>query len=93
MFFSSIKEINRLISKRISNIYLKLTIKKNWHSQSFDFFVSGSGFGELQLTQISVNFKTSCYKLKTRGLGEKFILFLFYYGFSIVLILKGIMTF
>ena len=37
MFFSSIKEINRLISKRMSNIYLKVTIEKNWHSENFDF--------------------------------------------------------
>ena len=37
MFFSSIKEIDRLISKGMSNIYLKVTIKKNWHFQNFDF--------------------------------------------------------
>ena len=45
MFFSSIKGINRLISKGMSNIYLKVTIQKKM------------------------------------------------YGFSIILILKGIMTF
>ena len=37
MFFSSIKEINRLIRKGISIIYLKVTIEKNWCSQNFDF--------------------------------------------------------
>ena len=37
MFFSSIKEINRSISRRMSNIYLKVTIEKNWRSQNFDF--------------------------------------------------------
>ena len=37
MFFSSVKEINRLISKGKSNIYLKVTIEKNWRSQNFDF--------------------------------------------------------
>ena len=37
MFFSSIKEINMLISKGMSNIYLKVTIEKNWCSQNFDF--------------------------------------------------------
>ena len=37
MFFSLIKEINRLISKGISNIYLKGTNEKNWRSQNFDF--------------------------------------------------------
>ena len=33
MFFSSIKEINRLIS----NIYLTVTIEKNRRFQNFDF--------------------------------------------------------
>ena len=37
MFFSSIKEINRLINKGMSNIHLRVTIDKNWHSQNFDF--------------------------------------------------------
>ena len=37
MLFSSIKGINRLISKGMSNIYLKVTIKKNWRSQNFEF--------------------------------------------------------
>ena len=32
MFFSSIKEINRLISKKILNIYLEVTVEKNWRS-------------------------------------------------------------
>ena len=37
MFFNSVKEINRLLSKGMTNIYLKVTIKKNWRSQNFDF--------------------------------------------------------
>ena len=37
MFFSSIKQINMLISKEMSIIYLKITIEKNWHCQNFDF--------------------------------------------------------
>ena len=51
MFFNSINEINRLrkeinrfrkeinmlLSKGMSNIYLKVTIDKNWRSQNFDF--------------------------------------------------------
>ena len=37
MLFSSIKEINKLISKWMSNIHLKVTIAKNWLSQNFDF--------------------------------------------------------
>ena len=41
------------------NIYLNVTIEKNWRSQNFKFkkFVIRSAFGELQLTQISFNFK------------------------------------
>ena len=70
------KEINRLLSKRMSNIYLKVTIEKNWRSQNFDFinlkkFVTRSVFAGLLLTQISLNSKTSCCNLKFRGLGAK----------------------
>ena len=73
MFFGSIKGINRLISKEISNIYIKVTIQKNWRSQSFDYlkFFSKIVFGELQLMQISLNFKTSYCNLKVRGLWAK----------------------
>ena len=31
------KEINRLLSKGMPNIYLKVTTEKNWPSQNFDF--------------------------------------------------------
>ena len=82
MFFNSVKEINRLLSKGMSNIYLKVTIEKNRGSQNFDFsilfdtskfqnFVTRSVFEELQLTQITLNFKTSCCNLKIRGLGAR----------------------
>ena len=45
MFFFSVEEINRLrkeinmlLRKGMSNVYLKVTIKeKNWRSQNFDF--------------------------------------------------------
>ena len=37
MFFSSIREVHRLISKGKSNIYLKIAIEKNGRSQNFDF--------------------------------------------------------
>ena len=44
MFFSSIKEINRLLkgincflSKEMSNINLEVTIEKKWCTQNFDF--------------------------------------------------------
>ena len=31
------KKINRLISKGMSIIYLKINIGKNWHAQNFNF--------------------------------------------------------
>ena len=56
----------------MSNIYLKVTIEKNRLSQNeICQFVTRSAFGELQLTQISLNFKTPCHNLKIRGLGAK----------------------
>ena len=74
MFFSSIKGINRLISKGMSNIYLKVTIEtlSKLDFRSLKNLPPGhSVFGELQLKQISLNFKTSCCSLKIRGLGAK----------------------
>ena len=35
------KELNRLLSKRMSNIYLKFIIEKNWHFKNFDFLSLG----------------------------------------------------
>ena len=47
MFFSSIneinsllKEINRLLSKGMSSIYLKVTIEKNWRTQKLKSSIS-----------------------------------------------------
>ena len=71
MFFSSVKEINRLMSKGMSNIYLKASINKKLRFSLFKKFVSRSVFGELQLTKISLNFKSSCCNLKIRGLRAK----------------------
>ena len=34
MFFGSIKGINMLITEGMSNIYLKVTIEKNWRTQN-----------------------------------------------------------
>ena len=63
MFFSSIKEINRLISKWISNTYLRVSIEKNWRSENFDFKrLKNLCLGQflefffLQLKQIPLNF-------------------------------------
>ena len=79
MFFSSIrevnrslKEINKLLSKGMSNIYIKVTTEKSdvLKTSIFNFkkFVCRSAFEELQLTQISLTFETSGCKLKIRGL-------------------------
>ena len=74
MFFSSIKEINRLISKEILNIYLEVTIEKNWRS----------------LTSIFIDiieFENFLLQLKSHWSGSKTVcgLLLFYY-FTILLI-------
>ena len=73
----------------MSNIYLKVTIEmlSKLQFSGFKNFFTRSVFGELQLMQMSLNFKTSCCNLKIRGLGVKL------WGFSIILILKGIMIF
>ena len=92
MFFSSIKKINRLISKEVSNVYLKVTIEKVTYSKlrfsKFKKFVSRSIFEGFQLTQVSLSFRTSCCSLKIKRLVAKHG-----YFFSIILILKEIMTF
>ena len=36
------KEVNRLLSKGMSNVYLKVTTEKNWRSQNFDFLNLGN---------------------------------------------------
>ena len=79
MLFHSVKEMNRirkgidrLLSKGMSNVYLKVTIETLSKLRfSFKKFVTISVIGELQLTQISLNFKTSYCNLKTRGISTK----------------------
>ena len=82
-------EVNRLLSKGMSNIYLEVTIEtfSKLRFSGFKKFVTRSVFEELQLTQISLNFKTFCCNLKFSSLRASVC------GFSIILILKGIMTF
>ena len=70
----------------MSNIYLTVTKRKisKLRFPKLKKFVSRSVFGELQFTQISLNFKTSCCNLKIRCLGAKlcvaFLLFWFWEG-------------
>ena len=65
----------------MSNIYLKVTIKKNEKLRfskllffKFKKFVARSVFGELQLMQMSLNFETSHCNLKIKSLGAKLYL-------------------
>ena len=90
MSFSSIKEIKRLIGKGMSNIYLKVEKRKfsKLRFSKFTKFIFRPVFGELQLTQIYLNFKSYCCNLKRRGLGAKNIS-----DFLMILVLKGIKTF
>ena len=79
----SIKDINRLISKSMSNIYLNFPIEKNWHYQKLSFskfrrFV----FGKPQLTQISLNFKASCCNSNVRDLQAKGVWVFCYFNFE-----------
>ena len=58
------------------NIYLKVTIEKKptflkLRLSKSKKFISRSVFGEFQLTQILLNFKTPCRNLKFRGLEAK----------------------
>ena len=62
----------------MSNTYLKVTIEEKTfskRSQNFDFLGFKNchhvSYGELQLTNISLNFKTSYSNLKIRGMGAK----------------------
>ena len=89
MFFSSIKEISNLISKAMSNIYYweNLTFSELWFFK-FKKFVSRSVFGEFQLTQADIIEFWNLLQHKNQTPGSKNVC-----GFSIILILKGIMTF
>ena len=87
MFFSSIQEINRLISKGMSIIYLKVTIEKLRFSK-FKRFVSRSVFGELHFNADIIEFYNFLLQLKNQRSGSKTVC-----RFFIILILEGIMTF
>ena len=92
MFFSSIKQINRLISKGMSNIYLRVTNEKKWCTQKFYFLSSkSSSLGQYLGSSNSHRYRWICKLLVTNWKTEVWEQTV--YGFSINLILKGIMTF
>ena len=72
------KKINKLINKIMSNIRIlecQLLLRKNGVLKKLCLQVS---FWEPQLTQVLLNFKTSCCNLKIRRLGAKLcVAFLF----------------
>ena len=85
MFFFSVKEINRLkkeinrlLSKGMLNICLKVTIESfsKLRISRFKKFVTRSVFGKLQFTQISWNFKVSCCILKSDVCKQNCVAFL-----------------
>ena len=59
----------------MTNIYLKVTIEtfSRLRFSGFKIFFTKWVFGELQLTQISLNFKTSYCNLKTRPTGQLYV--------------------
>ena len=99
MFFSAIKEINRLwkeinslLSKGMSNIYLKITIDKKWHTQNFDFLsLKSSSLGSVWRvpTQADIiEFSNFLLQLHNQSSESKTVC-----GFPIIFILREIMTF
>ena len=98
MFFNSIKyitrlrkEINRLLGKRMSNIYLKVTIEKKSCNQNFDFKspkvrVQVSFWGDPTDADVT-KFSNLLLQLQSQRYVSKNMR-----GFSIIFILKGIMT-
>ena len=87
MIFSSFKEINRLIIKGMSNIYLKLTIEKNWRSQNVDFLSSSPGhfLGSSSSSRYHWSLKLLVATPRPKVWEQKVVC-----GFSIVLILTEI---
>ena len=86
--FNSIKEIN-ILSNGVSNIYLRVTIEMFSKLQflSLKFFHQVSFW--IALTQAdTIEFLNFLLQLKNQRSGSKTVC-----GFSIILILKGIMTF
>ena len=88
MFFNSMKLINRLISKGMSSTYLKVTDKKNWRSQNFDFLSLEKLSPDRFLGSSNSHTHHWTLKLLNQKSGTKTVV-----GFSIILVLKEIMMF
>ena len=96
MFFNSIKEINwlrneinRLLSRGMSNIYLKVTIKifSKLQFSGFKKFVTRSVWEALTHAYI-IEFQNFLLQLIKQTSGSKTMC-----TFSVILILEGVMTF
>ena len=73
MHFSSIKERNRLISKGVSNIYLKVIIEKKWGILQFSKFkkcLQVTFWGAATHADI-IEFSNFLFQLKNQCLGAK----------------------
>ena len=99
MFFNSVnkinrlrKETNRLLSKGMSNIYLKVTIEKKWRTLNFGLLslksLSPGQFWGAETHGDITEFSNFLLRLKNQLSGIKTIC-----GFSDIFILKGIITF
>ena len=65
------KKLSQILANNIDNGGRRIGLRIYVRHCRFKKSVTRSAFGELQLTQISLNFKTSCCNLKIRGLGAK----------------------
>ena len=92
MFFSTIKEINRLLSKRMSNIYLKVTFEKKWRNQNLDFLsLKSSSRGQVLGAPTHadiIEFLKFLLQIRNQRSGSKTVC-----SIPIILVLKGIMMF
>ena len=82
MLFSSIKELNSLISKGMSNIYLKNTIEKKWCTHNFDFLSLKSSspgqFWEVLTHADIIEFSNFLLELKNQRSGSSTVAFLLF---------------
>ena len=72
MFFSSIKQINQLISKGMSNIYLRVTNEKKWCTQKFYFLSSkSSSLGQYPTHTDTAEFANFLLQIEKQSSGSK----------------------